>query len=201
MNNESNLKNSLNALIVFVLTSISLTCFSQSNISDSTYSKMFWLASGKIIRNDTTYQIFSTSPFYVVITVTDIKTGQTKEICTEYPYIDGAIRKDSGNAYVDTRNRIFKFKSNEALNNIGFFDFDDTTNTACTKGITVEKLQKEWNEDYIIFWNTYSGNCQKYYAYLLFKNGIMTTRGSLAGEFSILSDEEIKEYENKIKKQ
>ena len=76
--------------------------------------------SGQTIRNDTAFQVISAAPFYVVITVTDIETGQTKEICTDYPGIEGAITKDNGNAFVDTKNRIITFRSKEALDNFDF---------------------------------------------------------------------------------
>ena len=51
------------------------------------------------------------------------------------------------------------------------------------------------------FWNKYSGDCHKYYAYLLFKNGIMTTRGCITGKLSIMSHEESEKYENRINRQ
>jgi len=188
-------------VLILLMVIAEVSCSSQTKVNDSTFSKMFWLASGKITRNDTTFQTLATSPFYVVITVTDLKINYTKEICVEYPYIEGAIEKDSGNTFIDIKNRIFKFKSDEALNNVGFWQYDTVKYKSCIAGITKEQLQREWNEDLFEFRDKYSGECQIYYAYFLFKNGVLSTRGSLAGGFSIVDDKELMKIEKRILRQ
>ena len=178
--------------LIILFCVLTTTCFSQTDsIIQQKYYEMYRHASGKVIKGDTIYQTISTAPYYVIINVTDLKTGITKELCTEYPFIEGAIKKDSGNAIVDEKNRIFKFKSDASLQSVGFFDFDTTKMKICLKNISPELLINEWKGDNINFSNTYSGECQEYYAFLLFKNGIMTKRGCLIGSFSIVSEEEI----------
>lgn len=178
---------SVTSLIILML--INICCHAQQDdndtISENTYFEMFVKASGKTQRGDTIFQVFSMAPYYVVITVTDLKTGLTKELCVEYYAIESAIQKDGGNAEINEKKRLFKFKSDEALRTVGFFTFSHDKMAECLDGITTEYLKKKWKEDYINFTNTFSGECQKYYAYLLFKNGIMSKRGSVASGLTI----------------
>lgn len=202
----ANLKMKTQSIIItFILFIISINCISQQIDSiDQEYYQMYKHASGKIIKGDTTFQIISTSPYYVVINVTNLKTGSTKEICTEYPYIEGAISKDSNNSIIDEQKRDFKFYSDAALNNVDFFNWSINSMDSCLRGITVEMLMTEWKNDsvnqYINFHNKYSGECQTYYAFLLFKNGIMSTRGCLVGSFSIVTNEKRKKEEKEMEK-
>lgn len=171
---------------------ISTNCMSQQIDSiEQVYYQMYKHASGEIIKNDTIFRFISTAPYYVVVNVTDLKTGFTKEICTEYPCIESAIKKDSNNSIINELKRDFNFFSDSALNNIGFFDWSINDMDSCLQDITVEVLMRDWENDPINFHNKYSGECQKYYAFLLYKNGIMSKRGCIIYSFSIVTKEEI----------
>ena len=154
---------------------------------------MYKHATGKTVIGENTYRTIYMSPYYVVINVTDLKTNITKEICVECPSIKGAIEKDNNNSIIDKKNRTFKFQSDSALNYIGYFNFDTLKMKECIKDISPEFLMSEWNRDYINFANTYSGECQKYFAFILFKDGIMSSRGSLGSSLSIVTKERIEQ--------
>src|SRR6187549_4269215 len=65
----------------------------------------------------------STAPYYVVVKVTNKKTGETKELCTEAPFIEGAFGKETGKWTLECTNyksRNFEFYKEEALFNISF---------------------------------------------------------------------------------
>ena len=170
-------------------------CFSQTDtILEKKYNELYNYASGKV--GDT---IFSKLRYYIIIKVTDLKTGITKEICTTPFYID-AINKMDGRAVIDENNRTFKFYSDSALEYIGYFSFDTNVLKKCTVNITAEFLFNEWKKDYINFINTYSGDCQIYYAYILLKKGIISKYGCIAGEFYIIEDDKIKEERKMLKR-
>src|SRR6478735_8493073 len=65
----------------------------------------------------------STSPNYIVVTVKSILTGETKEICTEAPFIEGAAGRENGDWTINCKKyktRYFEFAKGNALRNIGF---------------------------------------------------------------------------------
>lgn len=175
------------SILIFCLIISLCCCKAMQNRADneSLYYEMYLKAARKTVKGDTVFQYFSTAPYYVVISVTDIKTGKTKNLCVEYNSLYSAIKKDSGNAVINEKNRVFKFKSDEALKNVGFFHFSQKELKKCTKNISAEYLIEKWKENHMNFSNTFSGDCQKYYAYLLFKHGVMSYRGSVTSGLGI----------------
>jgi len=94
----------------------------------------------------------STFDYFTVITVKDLNTGITKEICTKGNFVSGALHieldadyDDKGEQRVlsfakDKKNRYFEFKSKKALENISFSVY---------KSESVAKIQAEFNFDKI----------------------------------------------------
>jgi hypothetical protein len=185
-------------LTIYIAFCFSTSLLGQENIaSDQRLNEMFCIASGHLKNGD---RIHSMAPFYVVITVVDLKTNKSKEIATEYPSIESAINADSANAVADNQTRTFKFYSDRALALVDFFDFDIDKNRTCIDTITIDKLINDWNEDVTAFHNKYSGDCQQYFAFKLYKNGIMSTRGDWTSSISLFLDKDYQFYKRTILK-
>jgi hypothetical protein len=181
-----------NLLLYILFLVLTVTSYSQvDNLSDKARIELFTIASGQVIRNDTVYKRFQ--PCFVVINVTDLKNGMTKEICTEYDNIEAAVDLDKKSTHKDKSNLTYRFYSDTALQLIGYFSFDTTKKSICLMDIKVEDLINDWKKDHLAFINKYSGDCETYYAYILFRHGILTKRGSLASELLILDEKEINE--------
>lgn len=164
---------------IFLCTSL----FAQEDVTDSineiTYYEMFLKAKERKRIGDTVYVRYSTASYYIVINVINIKTGEKKEICTLHSVLENALAKDSGNTIINEELRLFSFRSEESLQTIGFYNFTAEDMDECIGEITADSLLDIWRKDKILFSNTFSGKCQVYYAYILFKHGIMTKRGSV----------------------
>src|ERR1035437_8290177 len=90
-----------------------MTLASIAQVSEETKFKMFCEALDNL----------STAPNYIVVNVKNLKTGETKEICTEATFFEGAIGRETGNWTVDCKNyktRHFEFSQDSALWNLSF---------------------------------------------------------------------------------
>jgi hypothetical protein len=137
----------------------------------------------------------STMPNYIVVTVKNLNTGEIKEICTEAPFIKGAIYRQTGKFSFsadcnDYPNRYFEFSNDSALLNIRFnlytvYELEQYTKKLdvekivmqVRKGILKEKVfcaetKEEWKE---------CNKQQIMFAHIMFNNGIMMTRSCIAG--------------------
>lgn len=142
----------------------------------------------------------STAPNYVVLNIKNIKTGEIKEVCTEAPFLSGAIYKEYGK-YPDkidckkNKERYFEFSKDSALWNINYNLYSKISLDSFSKTINVEeiiKLVKSGKLESKTFKN--SSKEQIMFAHLMFNNGVMMTRGCVAGNICELS------YYNKSKK-
>ena len=59
---------------------------------------------------------------------------------------------------------------------------------------------KEYEEDVYSFWENIDSECQLYYAYLLFKDGVSSKRGSLVGSLQIMTNTELDTERDEIQK-
>ena len=142
----------------------------------------------------------STAPNYVVLNIKNIKTGEIKEVCTEAPFLSGAIYKEYGKfpGKIDckkSKDRYFEFAKDSALSNIDYNLYSKKSLDSFAKTINVEeiiKLVKSGNLTSKTFKN--SRKEQIMFAHLMFNNGVMMTRGCVAGNICGLS------YHNKSKK-
>ena len=143
----------------------------------------------------------STAPYYVVIKVKDKKTGLVKEICTEAPFLSGAIYRElncgvfqSDSIAKTHKDRYFEFSKDSALLNINFdlysakdlMDYKSKINIdSVIKDIRIGKLKDK----------TFLGKVdrlknQRMFSHLLINQGIMVRRGCVAG--NIISFEDFK---------
>ena len=135
----------------------------------------------------------STAPNYVVLNIKNIKTGEIKEVCTEAPFLSGAMYKEFGK-YLDKidckkyKERYFEFSKDSALWNINYNLYSKVSLDSFAKTINVEeiiKLVKSGKLKSKTFKN--SRKEQIMFAHLMFNNGVMMTRGCVAGNICGLS--------------
>ena len=142
----------------------------------------------------------STAPNYIVLNIKNIKTGEIKEVCTEAPFLSGAIQKEFGKSpdKIDckkNKERYFEFSKDSALWNINYNLYSKVSLDSFAKTINVAEiieLVKSGKLKNKTFKN--SRKEQIMYAHLMFNNGVMMTRGCVAGNICGLS------FYNKYKK-
>ena len=150
----------------------------------------------------------SSAPSYIVFKAVDLNTGKTKEICSEAPFLSGAMHREFGKGYseneckfvdsliLNNKSRVYKFRNEDALKNIGFDEYPDS--------VTIKKAAAKTNLDYyfkkygandsiksINFNNDTTGVSQLVFAHLMFECGIITSRGCIAGNYIIFGDPRI----------
>ncbi len=160
---------------------IQLIVFTQ--INENIRFEMFCIA----LDND------STEPNYIVINVTNLKTGEVKEICTEAPFIIGALGRETGNWDLNIncenyKTRQFEFLKDSALWNISFDRYTKQELEIYSKTIDVNEIVNQVKSGKLSI-KTFQGDRkeQTMFAHLMFNNGIMMTRGCFAGNICRLS--------------
>jgi hypothetical protein len=139
----------------------------------------------KAVNNESTFQ------YFLVIHVTDLNTGLTREICTKGNFLAGAIHREYGLDYdansirraeriaLNNRTRTFQFKNTEAIQNLGLGrysmddlkDFEQRTNIdQLTKGINKDWKKKLLDDKEMLL-----------YAHSLFNRGILTGENNCYG--------------------
>ena len=165
-----------NILLTFLIL-FGLPAFKTAQVDEKTKQKMFCAA----------YKNMSTAPNYIVVTVKNLKTNVTKEVCTEAPFLNGAIDMENGTFTwgVDCKkhkDRYFEFSKDSALCSIGFelyapMDLDNYSKTIdidnIIQNIKIGKLTEK------IF--TGDEKEQRMFAHIMFNHGVMVTRDCLAG--------------------
>jgi hypothetical protein len=134
---------------------------------------------------------FSTSPNYVVINVKNLNTGEVKEICTEAPFIRGALGHETGNWTLNCesyKTRQFEFSKDSSLMNIGFDNYTKKELEIYSKTINVSEIVNQVKSGKLTS-KTFQGDKkeQLMFAHLMYNNGIMMKRGCLAGNICSLS--------------
>ena len=137
------------------------------------------------------------SPNYIVITVTNLQTGDTKEIATLAPFLEGAIHRelDIGYSMPDSekvdqyalkqKDRHFEFRKKEALENIGFFDYPSKeTVDSYASNIDLEDFENlKGNDGHgTMSFGSERKDEQLLFAHIMFKNGILTGIMDVTGE-------------------
>jgi hypothetical protein len=128
---------------------------------------------------------YSTAPNYIVIIVKNKKTMETKEVCAESPAIEGAVMRESGNWKIDCKNyktRYFEFTKDSALRDIGFNLYTKDELEKYSKTIKVVDIVQQIKSGKLTS-KTFMGDKkeQLMFAHLMFNNGVMVTRGCIAG--------------------
>lgn len=150
------------------------------------------------------YENASTAPSYIVFIAEDLNTGSRKEICCEAPFLSGAMHRElkksydeKGSKFIDSlilenKDKLFKFKDEEALENIGFKAYPDRE--------TISKIALQNDLDY--YFKKYGANdsiksiqfdsdsalVQMMFAHVMFKCGIITSRDCIAGNYIWFGD-------------
>ena len=137
----------------------------------------------------------STAPNYVVVKVKNLNTGEIKEICTEAPFVEGAISRQIGKFSFPTDcndypNRYFEFSADSALWNISFDLYTISELEEYAETIDIGKIVQQI-KDGILQEKTFGINKrqtwqatrreQTMFAHIMFNNGVMMTRGCFAG--------------------
>jgi len=143
---------------------------------------------------DSAFANFSTAPNFVVIIATDQATGKTKEVCSEAPFIEGGLDRNKADKNTSAKNktpinRHYYFNSKSALENIGFneYNYYDLLlygQKTIVRNL-VNKILKSNAEQSYNFQGTRKE--QFMFAHILFNNGILTTRGCIAGNIMTLT--------------
>lgn len=158
----------------------------EQSIDDVTKQKMFNIA----------YIHQSTAPYYVVVTIKNINTGEIKEICTESSFLEGALHREYKMDYSHSFNldsattRYFELSKDSALWNISFdlYTQEELQLYKSTLNIdSIINILKEKRHLPIQF-PPYSidNKEQIMYAHIMFNNGIMMRRGCEAGNYCSL---------------
>jgi hypothetical protein len=138
---------------------------------------------------DSAFANASTAPNFIVIIASDQNGRITKEICTEAPFVEGGIDRNKGNEKVQKYNHShFYFNTKEALDNIGFneYSYDELLEYGKSQELK-EILAQVQNSDKNIEVNFQGTRKEQFmFAHILFNNGIMSTRGCIAGNFMVL---------------
>jgi hypothetical protein len=134
----------------------------------------------------------STAPNYVVVTVKNLKTGELKEICTEAPFLNGALDHETGKKSEFSceiyEERYFEFSNDSALWNISFdlYTLAELNNYAKTINVSEiihnVKSAKLTRKTFTSNWKE-----QIMFAHLMFNNGVMMTRGCITGNVCSLT--------------
>jgi hypothetical protein len=139
----------------------------------------------KAVKNKSTFQ------YFLVIHVTDLTTGLTREICTKGNFLAGAIHREYGLDYDDNsirkaeqialnnRTRTFQFKEKEAIQNLGLDRYSIEDLKDFEQRINIDQLMKHINKD----WKKelFDDKEMLLYAHSLFNRGILTGENNCYG--------------------
>lgn len=132
----------------------------------------------------------STAPNYLVATVKNSNTGETREICTEAPNLTFAKYLEENNWDFEDQNfnsRYFQFSNDTALALIGFEQYAAEELRSYAKTLDLD-LIVSMVKSREMTGKTFEGNQkeQTMFAHLMFNSGIMMRRGCLAGNICSL---------------
>ncbi|MDA9774422.1 hypothetical protein N9B82_05645 [Saprospiraceae bacterium] len=144
-----------------------------------------------ILSDSTILRMSSTSQTYYAFKAKDLDSNITKEICCDYDSFEGAIEIDSVGYKYDPTSRIHAFKTQEALEYIGFYTFDEKQLDSCKESYDLKQFISQYESDFMKFSNSLDRDCQLYYAYLLFKDKVISRSGSFAGKLEIMTNADL----------
>jgi hypothetical protein len=139
---------------------------------------------------DSAFANNSTAPNFVVIVATDLASRVSKEICTEAPFVEGGIDKNEGKEKYQNVERLhFSFNTKAALNNIGFNEYSYEELLKYGQNMAVRNIVAKVLKSNKDIEMNFQGTRKEQFmlAHILFNNGIMSTRGDIAGNLMVLS--------------
>lgn len=132
---------------------------------------------------DVAYLYDSTAPYYVVVTIKNKNTGETKDVCTVAPFLRGALEWEHGTEFnMDSiSTRYFELSNKKSLDNIGFSDYSIADLELYRESLDVDSLvkvlrEKKHFEKYFEQEACARGE-QEMFAHVMFDYGIMTRLG------------------------
>lgn len=133
----------------------------------------------------------SSAPDYIVVTVKNLNTGETKEICTHGPNLGMAIGYESDTRIVDfshINSRYFQFSSESALRTIGFYQYSPRELKSYAKTMDLAEIVSQVKSGEMSG-KTFAGDQkeQTMFAHLMFNSGVMVRQGCLAGNVCSLN--------------
>jgi len=136
------------------------------------------------------YDGMSTSPYFVVITVKNLNTGEVKEICIEAPFVGGAeyIRTDSLIPLLnceDHKDMYFEYSNPEALQNIGFDLYSKEDMNQFEKSFNIDSLVNRIQMEELDNRRFQTVREQRMFAHLMIINGVMVRRSGMVGRVCI----------------
>lgn len=169
---------SIGFLLLFIIIS-SFT--STTEVSEEVKFKMFCNSSRKLTR--------SVSHDFVVIRVKNANTKEIKEICITANLISGALHRETGNLYIGLDcnkypERYFEFSKDSALWNIGFDEYSTKELVEYSKTINVDSIVLEVKKGAMTSIVFEKGEQRKYFAHLMFNQGVITTSHCLGTTLS-----------------
>ena len=139
---------------------------------------------------------FSTAPYFTVIVVKNMLTGEQKEICTEGPFVLGALNRDNcpGRSMFKGKNiaptRYVKLGCPQALKNVSYDLYTEQELEAFSETMDFDSLAQAARDGNFKSYGFAPGQdrqkVQRMFAHLMFNRGIMMTRGCIAGNWSMV---------------
>jgi hypothetical protein len=185
-------------LVIKVLSASIATVLSLTSLAESQEVSSREHYTGAMFHHD--LDNTSTAPDFVLIRVTDTRTGSTREVCTEAPFLEGALHMEFGIPYDDAGekkvrklvlgqpDRHFQFSKPKALVNIPQYytpqildavrklvapkSDDELIKTDFVQGLYIKKLREEYSA------------CRDAVAHALLERGISCTRGCRVGNLT-----------------
>jgi hypothetical protein len=149
----------------------------------------------RAVNFEVAYNNNSTAPNYIVYKAKDLNTGSIKEICSEAPFLSGALHREleieydeKGIKYIDSialAQNIYEFKKKEALDNINFFEYPNYERILeIAKGLDLEYYHNKFGQNNVPelkYFASDSGFVQLTFCHIMFNCGILTRRDCIAG--------------------
>ena len=153
----------------------------------------------------------STSPSHIVIKVTNRSTGEQKELCTEAPFLEGALHEEYGidydsigmnkihNMAIQQVDRSFKFSSAAALDNVGFGEYPSIKEVkAYAMALDIDYYKQIYGSNQGNAGINFQGRrkAQLLFAHVLFQCGIISRRTDLDGNILVIGNPGLNEEDS-----
>jgi hypothetical protein len=136
---------------------------------------------------------FSSAPYYLVVGVENELTGIRKNVCTEAPFLQGAVDKQNGKysgknlSCRNFKNRTISLSNPSALSNIGFDLYSIAELDSFAQTIDLLQIIDRVRTEKYVELHMVPKKRQIMFAHLMFQNGIMTSRGCISGDMISLT--------------
>jgi hypothetical protein len=145
----------------------------------------------------------SSSPAYVLISISDSDTGQAKPVCTEAPFLQGAIHHEYGLAHdaagsskavdiaLKSKDHVFRFHQQAALDNIAvrYSDQDLAAARTLLAPLSKDELQAKFSSLYRDKRLPTDGYARDAIACVLIERGLSPRMADISGQVYIERNE------------